>query len=72
MCVCACVRTHRVDRECNVSKAPGFIEVIWLSYRDKSRTELRPTKLLLLTQLMRLLLNMLQQNRGEADERGRN
>lgn len=28
---CVCVCTHSVDRECSVSKAPGFMEVIWLS-----------------------------------------
>lgn len=56
---CVCVCTHSVDRECSVSKAPGFMEVIWLSYSDRRRTELNPTKLLLLTQLIRLLLSIL-------------
>lgn len=31
MCLPDSVCTHSVDRECSVSKAPGFIEVIWLS-----------------------------------------
>lgn len=32
-CVCVSYKyfTYSVDRECNVSKAPGFMEVIWLS-----------------------------------------
>lgn len=29
--VSSCASAHSVDKECSVSKAPGFIEVIWLS-----------------------------------------
>lgn len=31
LCVPECVCAHSVDRECSVSNAPGFMEVIWLS-----------------------------------------
>lgn len=31
ICMAVYVSTHSVDRECSVSKAPGFMEVIWLS-----------------------------------------
>lgn len=51
---------YSVEREWRVSNAPGAMVVIWLSYKDRSRTELRPVKLSLLTQLMRLLRSILR------------
>lgn len=49
-----------VDRETSVVKAPGVMVAMRLSYRDSSLTELRPAKVSLLTQLIRLLLSILQ------------
>lgn len=51
--------TYKVESECSVSKEPGATVVIWLSYRDSRRTELRPVKLSFPTQLTRLLLSIL-------------
>lgn len=53
--------THMVDRETSVVKAPGVMVVIRLSYRDSSLTELRPAKVSLFTQLIRLLLSILEE-----------
>ena len=49
-----------VDRETSVVKAPGVMVAMRLSYRDSSLTELSPAKVSLLTQLIRLLLSILQ------------
>lgn len=51
--------SHRVERVCRVSKAPGVIVVSWLSYRESSRTLCRPVKLSLWTQLILLFLSIL-------------
>lgn len=48
-----------VERECRVEKAPGTIVEIRLSYRDSRRTELRPVKVVLSTQVIWLLLSIL-------------
>lgn len=53
-------RTYMVDRETSVVKAPGVMVAMRLSYRDSSLTELSPAKVSLLTQLIRLLLSILQ------------
>lgn len=52
--------TYNVERECSVSKEPGATVVIWLSYSESRRTELRPVKLSFPTQLTRLLLSILR------------
>lgn len=52
--------TYNVDSECSVSKEPGATVVIWLSYSESRRTELRPVKLSFPTQLTRLLLSILR------------
>lgn len=51
-----------VERECRVEKAPGTIVEIRLSYRDSRRTELRPVKVVLSTQVIWLLLSILQEH----------
>lgn len=38
-------RTYSVERDCSVSKAPGAIVLIWLSYRESRRTLRSPVKL---------------------------
>lgn len=61
------VMTHSVERDCNVSKAPGAIVLIWLSYNERRRTLRSPVKLSLWMQLMRLFLNILEGRKsGEA------
>lgn len=60
--------TYRVDKEWRVSKAPGAIVVIWLSYKESKRTELSPMKLSFPTQVMRLLLNILREKKNIAME----
>lgn len=57
--------TYSVERDCSVSKAPGAMVLIWLSYRESSRTLRSPVKLSLWMQLMRLFLSILQR---EGDE----
>lgn len=52
--------TYIVDRETNVLKAPGVIVLMWLSYRERSLTELSPAKVSLFIQLIELLLSILQ------------
>lgn len=52
--------TYKVESECRVSKEPGATVVIWLSYSESRRTELRPVKLSFPTQLTRLLLSILR------------
>lgn len=57
--------TYSVERDCSVSKAPGVMVLIWLSYRESRRTLRSPVKLSLWMQLMRLFLSIL---RREGDE----
>lgn len=52
--------SHRVERVCRVSKAPGVIVVSWLSYRESRRTLWSPVKLSLWTQLILLFLSILK------------
>lgn len=52
--------SHRVERVCRVSKAPGVMVVSWLSYRDSRRTLCSPVKLSLWTQLSLLFLSILK------------
>lgn len=49
-----------VERDTSVLKAPGAMVLSRLSYRDSRRTELRPEKVSLVTQLSRLLLSILE------------
>lgn len=56
--------THRVESDCSVSKAPGAIVLIWLSYNERSRTLRRPVKLSLWMQLIRLFLSILAEGEG--------
>lgn len=58
-------KTYSVERDCSVSKAPGAMVLIWLSYRESRRTLRSPVKLSLWMQLMRLFLSILQR---EGDE----
>lgn len=53
-------RTYMVERDTSVLKAPGAMVLSRLSYRDSRRTELRPEKVSLVTQLSRLLLSILE------------
>lgn len=48
-----------------MSKAPGAMVLIWLSYRESRRTLRSPVKLSLWMQLMRLFLSILWR---EGDE----
>jgi len=57
--------TYSVERDCSVSKAPGAMVLIWLSYSERRRTLRSPVKLSLWMQLMRLFLSILWR---EADE----
>lgn len=58
-------KTYSVERACSVSKAPGAMVLIWLSYRESRRTLRSPVKLSLWMQLMRLFLSILWR---EGDE----
>lgn len=51
---------YSVDSDCSVSKAPGVMVLIWLSYKESRRTLRSPVKLSLWMQLMRLFLSILQ------------
>lgn len=59
-------RTYSVERDCSVSKAPGAIVLIWLSYRESRRTLRSPVKLSLWMQLMRLFLSILQREENKG------
>lgn len=59
-------QTYSVERACRVSKAPGEMVAIWLSYSERRRTLRRPVKLSLWMQLMRLFLSILG---GRAERR---
>lgn len=59
-CSCHEKITYIVDKETRVLKAPGVMVLMWLSYRERSLTELRPAKVSLFIQLMELLLSILQ------------
>lgn len=58
--------TYSVERDCSVSKAPGAMVLIWLSYRESRRTLRSPVKLSLWMQLMRLFLSILQRKGDEG------
>ena len=56
--------TYSVERDCSVSKAPGAMVLIWLSYSESRRTLRSPVKLSLWMQLMRLFLSILRGDQG--------
>lgn len=55
-----------MERDCSVSKAPGAMVLIWLSYRESRRTLRSPVKLSLWMQLMRLFLSILQREENKG------
>lgn len=57
--------TYIVDKETNVLKAPGVMVLMWLSYRERSLTELSPAKVSLFMQLIELLLSILKRLKQE-------